>query len=324
MKKLLLSLSLSCVLVTLQGQTSPPGESDENHAAAGAASAPETHFDGKSWWNYVKVLAADDMEGRETGSFGLRKAQEYVVEQLKRDGLEPVGATGFYQPVQLVSRQIVEKDSSLALVHAGQVEPLTLGEDALFSTRVDLAPMVEAPLVFTGYGLSVPESGYNDLEGLDLKGKVAVIFTGAPEEIPGALASHYQSAGERWKALAKAGALGIITIPNPAAMDIPWSRFAANRAHPNMGLKGQELDETAGEELAVFFNPWGPHLQRRHGQRFRRGRAAGRGRGAREIAQETAALPAVCLRYRGRKRAAGLALFHRAPNGQTGIDDRQH
>src|SRR5215475_6626377 len=78
---------------------------------------PASHFDGKSWWNYVKVLAADDMEGRETGSFGLRKAEEYVVEQLKRDGLEPVGAKGFYQPVQFVSRQIVEKDSSLALVH---------------------------------------------------------------------------------------------------------------------------------------------------------------------------------------------------------------
>ena len=98
----------------------------------------------------MKVLAADDMEGRETGSPGLRKAQEYVVEQLKRAGLEPAGLKGFYQPMQFVSRQIVEKDSSLALVHNGQVEPLTLGDDAIFSTRVDLAPSVEAPLVFAG------------------------------------------------------------------------------------------------------------------------------------------------------------------------------
>src|SRR5262245_16200976 len=79
--------------------------------------AAEPHFDGKVWWNYVKVLAADDMEGRETGSTGLRKAQDYVVEQLKSAGLEPVGTKGYFQPVQFVSRQIVEKDSSLALVH---------------------------------------------------------------------------------------------------------------------------------------------------------------------------------------------------------------
>ncbi len=37
------------------------------------------NFDGKSWWDHVKVLASDDMEGRETGSAGLRKASAYVV-----------------------------------------------------------------------------------------------------------------------------------------------------------------------------------------------------------------------------------------------------
>lgn len=260
MKKPLLSLALSLMLAGIAySQQEQPPESlagrTADGATGGATSAAEPHFDGKNWWNYVKILAADNMEGRETGSFGLRKAQEYVVEQLKRAGLEPVGSRGFYQPVQFVSRQIVEKESSLALVHDGQTEPLTLGDDAIFSTRVDLAPAVEAPLAFAGYGLTVPENNYNDLDGLDLKGKVAVILSGSPEQIPGALASHYQSAGERWKALSRAGAVGVITIPNPAAMDIPWSRISANRAHPSMALKGQEFDETAGQQLAVFFNP---------------------------------------------------------------------
>jgi len=220
-----------------------------------SASNAEPRFNGQTWWNYVKVLASDDMEGRETGSAGLRKAQEYVVEQLKRAGLEPAGSKGYYQPIQFESRQIVEKDSSLALVHKGQTEPLTLGEDAIFSTRIDLAPSVNAPLVFVGYGLTVPEKNYDDLAGLDLKDKVVVILAGSPAEIPGALSSHYQSAGERWKVLRKAGALGVITILNPASMDIPWSRISANRAHPNMALKDREFDETAGEELAVAFNP---------------------------------------------------------------------
>ena len=221
--------------------------------AAGPAATP--HFDGTIWWNYVKALAGDDMEGRETGSPGLRKAQEYVVEQLKRAGLEPVGSRSYYQPIQFESRQIVERESSLALVHQGQVEPLTLGDDAIFNTRVDLAPQVEAPLVFAGYGLAIPELNYNDLAGLDLRDKVIVIFSGAPAEIPGALASHYQTASERWKTLRKAGVRGVIMIPNPAAMDIPWSRISANRAHPSMALKGAEFDETPGEDLALTMNP---------------------------------------------------------------------
>jgi Zn-dependent M28 family amino/carboxypeptidase len=254
---LLTAMFIASVAFTAQAQ--PPSstnpDSKKTTADKSMAATTDTAFTGTSWWNYVKVLASDDMEGRETGSPGLRKAQEYVVEQLKNAGLEPVGSRSYYQPVRFESRQIVEQDSSLALVNNRQVEPLTLGDDAIFSTRVDLASAVDASLVFAGYGLTIPELGHDDLAGLDLRDKVVVIFPGAPAEIPGALASHYQSAGERWKALRKAGAIGVITILNPTAMDIPWSRISANRAHPNMALKDAEFDETSGEKLAVVFNP---------------------------------------------------------------------
>ncbi len=217
--------------------------------------AAKNTFDGKTWWGYVKVLADDKMEGRDTGSEGLRKAEAYVVDQLKQLGLEPAGKDGYYQPVKFQSRQIIEKDCSAALIRDGKVEPLTLGDDIIFSTRVDLAPEVEAPLVFVGYGLKVPEKDYDDLAGLDLKGKVAVLLSGSPAEIPGPLASHYQTAAERWKALQAAGAVGAISIPNPASMDVPWSRIALNRAHPNMDLADTVFDETAGEKLSMYANP---------------------------------------------------------------------
>ncbi len=212
-------------------------------------------FDGKTWWEHIKVLAADNMEGRDTGSPGLKKAEAYTVNQLKAAGLQPAGTKGFYQPVKFESRQLVETDSSAALVRNGKAEPLTLGEDMIFSTRVDLAAEVEAPLVFVGYGLSVPESNFDDLAGLDLKGKVAVLITGSPQQIGSALASHHQTALERWKAFRQAGAVGIILIPNPASMDVPWSRTALNRLHPSMELAGAEFNETQGEKLALTFNP---------------------------------------------------------------------
>lgn len=224
-------------------------------SCAAAQQSTASHFDGKSWWDCVKVLADDNMEGRETGSAGLRKAEAFIVEQLKKDGLDPAGLNGFYQPIKFESRQIVEKDSSLELVRNGKTQPLTLGDDAIFSTRVDLAPSVEAPLVFAGYGLSVPEKNYDDLAGLDLKGKVVVMLAGSPAEIPGALASHYSTASERWKALQKAGVVGTITIFNPASMDIPWSRTSINRTHPSMVLVGAEFEETPGQKLSVAFNP---------------------------------------------------------------------
>ena len=219
------------------------------------SSAPTANFDGNSWWNYVKVLADDNMEGRETGSPGLERAAAYIVDQLKSDGLEPAGVNGFYQPVKLVSRQIDESASSLALVRKGASEPLTLGEDAMFSTRVDLAPEVDAPLVFVGYGLNVPEKKYNDLAGLDLKGKVVVTIAGSPVDIPSALASHYQSMTERAQSLRAAGVVGLISIPNPASMDIPWARMTLARTRPSMALAEPSLNESQGIKLLVVFNP---------------------------------------------------------------------
>jgi Zn-dependent M28 family amino/carboxypeptidase len=216
----------------------------------------ERHFDGKTWWQHIKVLADDSMEGRETGSEGLRKAEAYVVEQLTKSRAQPAGTEGFYQPVKFIARQIVEKDSAIALIRHGAEEPLTLGEDAYFNTRVDLVPdEIVAPLVFVGYGLKIPEKNYDDLAGLDLKGTIAVILSGFPEDIPTALAAHYQWVGERWKVFREAGAIGIITIPNPASMDIPWSRMSLNRVHLQMDLADSEFHELAGQKIALAFNP---------------------------------------------------------------------
>jgi Zn-dependent M28 family amino/carboxypeptidase len=110
-------------------------------------------------------------------------------------------------------------------------------------------------LVFVGYGLKVPEEGYDDFAGLDLKGKIAVIFAGSPAGMPSALAAHAQALAQRWKSLKDAGAIGVLGIPNPAAMDIPWVRMSLNRTNPSMVLNGEEFDESPGDEFAATFNP---------------------------------------------------------------------
>ena len=56
---------------------------------------------------------------------------------------------------------------------------------------------IEAPLVFAGHGLQIPEAHHDDFAGLDVRGKLVVILSGAPMSIPGPLASHMQSAAER-------------------------------------------------------------------------------------------------------------------------------
>jgi len=212
-------------------------------------------FDGKSWWTHVKVIASDEMEGRDTGSLGLRKAQAYIVEELKESGIQPAGSEGFYQPIEFISRQLDESRSSMALVRKGKVEPLVFGGDANLNKPVDPLPHVDAPLIFAGYGLRIPEMNYDDFAGIDAKGKVLVVFSGSPSEVPGPLASHYQSMAERAKVLKAVGAIGYVTIPNPAAMDIPWERIKVSRHNASMGFVEEALNDSAAIRLSIYFNP---------------------------------------------------------------------
>ena len=127
-------------------------------AGAGAAAAPDTAA--TAWWAHVRFLADDSMEGRNTGSPAHLRAAEYVAAQFEKAGLEPAGVNGYIQPVTFKTRRIVEAQSSLALVRNGRVEPIALGEDANLNVRIDPAPSTDAPLVFVGYGLRVPEASF--------------------------------------------------------------------------------------------------------------------------------------------------------------------
>src|ERR1700755_286466 len=71
----------------------------------------------KRWWSHVQVLAADDMEGRDTGSEGYRRAAKYVVEQFTKAGVKPAGASEFDQPVPLQSVEVVKDQTSVSLVN---------------------------------------------------------------------------------------------------------------------------------------------------------------------------------------------------------------
>ena len=272
-------------------------------AALVAGDAPP---EGKRWWSYVAFLADDKLEGRNTGSEGYRKAAVYVAGEFERSGLKPGGTDGCFQSVKFQSRQIVEENSSLALVRDGQSTPLTLGEDGFIGLRIDPAASVEAPLVFAGYGLTVPELQYDDLAGLDLRGKIAVYVSGGPSSIPGPLSSHYQTAAERGKFLSRAGVVGTCTIANPIAMDIPWSRVALSRFQPSMSLDYADLDESFGQKIGVAINP--AHLDKW---------LAGSGHSADEIlalAKERKPLPHFPLAVAVQAKAAAQRTSAESPN----------
>ena len=217
------------------------------------AITPPAAAQADAWWGHVTTLADDSMRGRETGSPEHRKAAEYAAGAFQRAGLVPAGTDGWFQPVRFQVRRIAERRSSVALVRGARAEPLELGKDATINLRSSSAGEVDAALVFAGYGVRSPEHGHDDLAGLDLKGKVAVVLAGAaPKGIPGPALAAGRAAGA--EALRQAGAVGVLTIYSPHS-DIPWDRYALARLHPQMRLTSDSTAHSSGSTVTVVLNP---------------------------------------------------------------------
>ncbi|MEO8678864.1 MAG: M20/M25/M40 family metallo-hydrolase, partial [Vicinamibacterales bacterium] len=189
--------------------------------------------EGKAWWAHVQFLADDKLEGRNVGTPGYEKAVDYVESQFKAIGLKPAGTSGFRQPVKFDSRKLAADQSHLVLVRDGKEESLVVGQDGAPSARGELNGSKEASMVFIGYGLSIPDAGWDDLSGMDVRGKIAVYVNAfAPVKVSDNVKSHANTADERWAAVKRAGGIGMASIALPPAPPAGSAQGAAPGATP--------------------------------------------------------------------------------------------
>lgn len=118
----------------------------------------------------LHILAADSMEGRETGKIGQRKAAEFVANQFEEMGLQPVNGS-YFQPVPLTVTQL--KGGLLTL----GTEKLVYKNDFVPYPGIQVSDIV-AEAVFVGYGIQ--DGPWDDYAGLDVKGKTVVMLSGEP------------------------------------------------------------------------------------------------------------------------------------------------
>jgi hypothetical protein len=181
----------------------------------------------------IRFLADDLLEGRFTGSRGHAIAERYVASELQLMGAEPGGDAGTF--LQTVPMRGAIKDparTSLVVHSRGAADKaLKLEEDFILSSDMRTPNVnVEAPLVFVGFGVTAPEYGYDDLAGLDLKGKIAVLFIGAPlsdkdDYFPPIAHAIYSDGREKAARLAARGAVGMVTVFRPEDDErSPWGR----------------------------------------------------------------------------------------------------
>jgi Zn-dependent M28 family amino/carboxypeptidase len=216
-------------------------------AAAPSAGTLNEEARGQEWWAHIRALADDSMKGRQTGSEEYLQAAAYVVGKFKSWGLQSAGVNGtYFQPVHFDEQRVQTDRSTLALESDGKRIPLELGKDAVLGSRLAQPDSVYAPLVFIGYGLHLPESGYDDFDSPEvpqgsLKGKIVVLVNGGPADLSGPLKSFARTT-PLIKAIRDARAVGLISIPTPKSMDFGWQRIASSASQPGMRLAATPED----------------------------------------------------------------------------------
>jgi len=129
----------------------------------------------------VKTLASDEFMGRQPFTEGERITVAFLADELRKIGFEAPFGGSYFQEVPMI--EITSKVTGKALFNVGG-ENLSLtspDEIAINSPQnVEQISLSGSQLVFCGFGIVAPEYGWNDFEGVDVRGKTVVVLINDP------------------------------------------------------------------------------------------------------------------------------------------------
>jgi hypothetical protein len=156
----------------------------------------------------LTYVSSDLLEGRDTASRGYDLAAEYAASLFKMWGVKPAGDTpmamgGFrmgggrsqapqapqertyFQEFAMRETSDSQTDITIEVNKGGAVKTRTFKGGLDFQGGFGgmggaSEGTVTAPVVFVGYGISEPSVGYDELKGLNLKGKIVLLLSDAP------------------------------------------------------------------------------------------------------------------------------------------------
>ncbi|MDR0184484.1 M28 family metallopeptidase [Lysobacter arvi] len=230
-------LSLAFALASCQKATPPSAPPvKETYDASAASDARRIEAD-------VRFLADDLLEGREAGTRGYDLASLYVAQRFRAMGLAPAGDDGgWFQRVPMLRGVLQADGNGFTIVRDGREQALAFRDDFLPGINFNQAQArVEAPAVFVGQGVYAPALGHDDFAGVDVKGKIAVMFNGAPAKFDNDRRAYHSSRRTKAEELVRRGAVGLVVVQTDEEdKHSPWPRAVANWNRPGMRLRGAD------------------------------------------------------------------------------------
>ncbi|HEV8385081.1 MAG TPA: M20/M25/M40 family metallo-hydrolase [Candidatus Acidoferrales bacterium] len=145
------------------------------------AAQQQTAISPESLKAHIEYLASQKMKGRGTGSPELNEAAKYIANQFKRDGLETLEGTSYFQKFRVTVGADLGSQNSAVVIHGTEKFPGQVGKDWQPLNFSDTGEASMA-LAFAGFGITAPEYEYDDYLHMDVSGKAVIVLRQEPQK----------------------------------------------------------------------------------------------------------------------------------------------
>lgn len=181
--------------------------------------------------NHIEQLASDDFLGRKPFTEGEVKTVNYLKGEFEKLGLLPGNGDSYFQDVPMVEITGTPSENMVISGKNGSFD-LDYLKDFVATTNkpVTDVSLENSELVFAGYGVVAPEYEWNDYEGIDWKGKTAVVLINDPgfksgdsTLFKGNAMTYYGRWTYKYEEAARQGAAGLIIIHDTEPASYGWN-----------------------------------------------------------------------------------------------------
>ena len=221
--------------------------------------AQEANNDLELYKNWLITLGSDEFGGRKPMTEYETKTINYIADQMKEIGLEPAFDGSYFQKVRMISTRLTVKDDVIKVKGAKKKANLVNREDYIIWTfRTDeKVSLPKSEFVFCGFGIDAPEYGWNDFDGVDVRGKIIIAMVNDPGYYDSSLfrgrnMTYYGRWCYKFEQAARLGAAGCMVLHNTEAASYGWHVCVNGHDQNSLGV----YDEATGNSGELALQGW--------------------------------------------------------------------
>ncbi len=180
---------------------------------------------------HIERLASDEFLGRKPFTEGEVKTVNYLKNEFEKLGVSPGNGDSYFQEVPMVEITGTPSEKMVISGKEGSFNLDVLKDFVATTSKMTTDVSLDnSQLVFAGYGIVAPEYDWNDYEGIDWKGKTAVVLINDPgfqsgdsTLFKGNEMTYYGRWTYKYEEAARQGAKGLIIIHDTEPASYGWN-----------------------------------------------------------------------------------------------------